>query len=201
MLEAIWWGVPISIILILAVMTWTTTHDLDPYVPIPAPGKTLQVQAVALPWKWLFIYPEQGIASVNLLVLPKDRQVHIFMTTDNVPMSSFIVPQLGSQIFAMAGMQTQLHLVPTSLGTFEGMNNQYNGDGFSDMRFDTKVVDEAELSRWYQEVKSGPKGLTAEAYKIVRQPTIGNKVETFSTVESDMFSTIIQSYQSLHHPV
>lgn len=200
MLESIWWGVPIAIIVILAVMTWTTTHSLDPYETIAAPGETLEVQVVALPWKWLFIYPKQDIASVNLLALPKDRQVEFFLTTDNVPMSAFMVPQLGSQIYAMAGMRTQLHLVATELGTFEGYNTQYNGAGFSTMRFDTKVLDETELNHWFQEVKSGLNGLTADAYSELRKPTIASPVQTFSSVTPGLFTTIIESYQSSHHP-
>lgn len=200
MLESIWWGVPISIILILGVMTWSTTHSLDPYEAIPANGETLEIQVVALPWKWLFIYPKQDIASVNLLELPKDRQVEFFLTTDNVPMSAFMVPQLGSQIYTMAGMRTQLHLVATELGTFEGYNTQYNGDGFDAMRFDTKVVDEAELNLWFQQVKSGSDSLTAAAYKEIRKPTMVSPVQTFSSVVPGLFTTIIESYQSSHHP-
>lgn len=200
MLESIWWGVPIAIILILGVMTWTTSHELDPYKPISAPGETLQVQVVALPWKWLFIYPQQNVASVNFLELPKNRQVEFYLTTDNVPMSSFFVPQLGSQIYTMAGMRTQLHLVATELGTYEGLNTQYNGGGFSDMRFTTKVVDEAELSQWFKAAKAAPEGLTAETYKQLRQPAANAPVQTYSHVEPGLFMTIIDSYQSPHHP-
>lgn len=201
MLESIWWGVPIAIIMILGVMTWTTTHELDPYNSIPAKGETLQVQVVSLPWKWLFIYPDQNIATVNFLEIPKDRQVEFFLTSDNEPMSSFFIPQLGSQIYTMAGMRTQLHLVATESGTFVGLNTQYDGEGFSDMQFETKVVDEAELNQWFQEVKSHEHGLTADVYQQLRQPSIGHAVQTFSSVTPDLFSTIIQSYQSSHHPM
>jgi len=200
LLESIWWGVPMAIILILGIMTWTTTHELDPYNKIDVPGKPLQINVVALPWKWLFIYPEQKIATVNHLVLEKGRQVEFLLTTDNVPMSAFFIPQIGSQIYTMAGMRTRLHLIPTHIGTFRGLNSQYNGDGFSDMYFDVNVVVKKDLDRWYRKIKSSKKTLSAKAYKKLRQASIADPVQTFSKVEPNLFTTIIQSYQSPTHP-
>ena len=200
LLESIWWGVPIAIILILAIMTWETSHSLDPYKKINAEAETLEIQVVALPWKWLFIYPKQNIATVNLLEIPLDRQVEFFLTTDNVPMSSFFVPQLGSQIYAMAGMRTRLHLLATHLGTFRGLNTQYNGGGFSDMYFDTKVVDDAEFDSWVASTRTTSSPLTSEVYHLLREPTVAQPVLSFADVTPDLFTTIIQSYGMSHHP-
>lgn len=199
LLESIWWGVPIAIILIMAIMTWETTHKLDPYNKIIDKGDTLEIQVVALPWKWLFIYPKENIATVNLLEIPKDRQVEFFLTNDNVPMSSFFVPQLGSQIYTMAGMRTRLYLLATHTGTFRGLNTQYNGDGFSDMHFDTRVVETAEFDSWVKATQTASSPLSSDIYQILRQPTIAAPVATYATVEPDLFKTIIQSYGMPHH--
>lgn len=201
MLESIWWGVPIAIIMILGIMTWETTHSLDPYKKIEnVPGEILPIQAVALPWKWLFIYPEQNIATVNYLKIPRGRQVEFFLTTDNVPMSSFFIPQLGSQIYTMAGMRTRLHLVATHMGSFRGLNSQYNGDGFSGMTFQTEVVDPQEFKDWAAQVYRGSPELSSATYQTVRQPTIANPVEYYANVAPGLFDTIIESYNAAHHP-
>lgn len=200
MLESIWWGVPIAIILILALMTWSLTHKLDPYKRIDVPGEVIEVQVIALPWKWLFIYPKENIATVNFLEIPKDRQVEFFFTNDNVPMSSFFIPQLGSQIYTMAAMRTRLYLVPTFEGTFTGLNSQYNGAGFSDMHFETKVVSEEEYKNWVQQSKNTPLKLTIDEYKQLRQPTMANAVQIFSETPAGLFQHTIDSYKAPHHP-
>lgn len=200
-LEAIWWGVPMAIILVMAIMTWTMTHRLDPYNPVAGQKQEpLQVSVVALPWKWLFIYPEQNIATVNYLRLPVNRAVEFHLTSDNVPMSAFFIPQLGSQIYTMAGMRTKLNLLATHKGTFEGLNSQYNGDGFSDMTFKVDVVEEKDMKSWFAKTKAAGKRLNAARYKQVRQKSIKHKPETFAGVEKDLFATILKSYQSPTHP-
>lgn len=194
LLETIWWGIPCVIIIVMGVMSWKATHKLDPYRPIDGHEIAYNVQVVALPWKWLFIYPEQGVASVNELVLPKNKQVAFKLTSDNVPMSGFFVPQLGSQIYTMAGMQTQLHLLATQTGTFRGINAQYNGVGFADMHFPVRVVEEADFLQWIQASQSLPDWLDLSRYEILRQPSIANKVEYFSHVVPRLFDNIIHSY-------
>lgn len=200
LLESIWWGVPIAIILIMAIMTWETTHKLDPYNKINAKGETLEIEVVALPWKWLFIYRKQNIATINLLEIPKDRQVEFFLTTDNVPMSSFFVPQLGSQIYAMAGMRTRLYLLATHTGTFRGLNTQYNGSGFSDMIFDTKVVENNEFESWVKTTRAASAALSDAVYQELRKPSIAHPVATYTNVTPDLFNAIIHSYGMSHHP-
>jgi cytochrome o ubiquinol oxidase subunit 2 len=203
-LEAIWWGVPCAIILILAIMTWKTSHELDPYRPIkPANEPTLLIQAVALPWKWLFIYPAQGVATVNELVLPVNQQVEFWITADNVPMSALFVPQLGSQIYAMAGMRTRLYLYANEVGEFEGMNTQYNGDGFSDMKFNTRVVEPAAMDAFFKMAKASKLTLNDATYQSLLQPSIANPPAYYSGADNKRFNAVIDLYMNTYgktHP-
>ena len=195
LLEAIWWGVPCAIIFVLGIMTWVMTHKLDPYRRIDVPGKPLLVQVVALPWKWLFIYLEQNIATVNHLEIAKGQQVEFWLTNDNVPMSVFFIPQLGSQIYTMAGMRTRLHLLALEDGTYTGLDSQFNGDGFSDMRFTVKVVEPDELQHWFAEVKRSKQSLTVPVYEKLIQPSVNESVHYYSAVIPKLFSKIIMKYK------
>lgn len=194
-LESLWWGIPCIIIVILATITWKKTHELDPYNKIMGiKGTPLLVQVIALPWKWLFIYPQQGIATVNYLEIPVGQQVEYWITVDNVPMSAFFIPQLGSQIYAMAGMRTRLHLVADETGVYEGLNTQLNGDGFSDMHFPVHVVQPAEMQRWVGEVKKSSYHLTNAAYKELLNPSVADKPKFFSGVTANLFNQVIMIY-------
>lgn len=132
--EAVVWTVPILIILFLAVLTWKTTHALEPSKPLVHDEKPITIEVVSMDWKWFFIYPEQGIATVNEIAFPANVPVH-FKVTSNSVMNSFFIPRLGSQIYAMAGMQTQLHLIADEAGTYDGISASYSGPGFSGMKF------------------------------------------------------------------
>jgi len=199
--ETLWWSIPCVIVLALAFISWHFTHKLDPYRTLNYPDKPVHVQVVSLPWKWLFIYPEYNIATVNNLVLPKDRQIAFSLSCDNVPMSSFIVPQLGSQIYTMAGMETKLHLIPTEIGSFRGLNAQWNGEGFSEMHFIVDVKEYDQFIDWTEQMQSMSNPLDANKYQQVRQPEIGVKPEYFSSVQPDLFHEIIHSYMmGLEHP-
>ena len=203
-LEVLWWGIPCVIILVLGIMTWKKTHELDPYRPIAGQGqKPMLIQVIALPWKWLFIYPQQNIATVNYLEIPLGQQVEYWITTDNVPMSAFFIPQLGSQIYAMAGMRTRLHLLANEAGIYDGLNTQFNGDGFSDMHFEVHVVEPQELQKWFAQVKKSPNGLTNLAYHQLLSPSIADKPKLFSGIQNDLFNKVIMTYMSsigLAHP-
>ena len=154
-LEVIVWAIPALIVLFLGGVAWVSSHELDPAKPI-AESKPLEVQVVSLDWKWLFIYPDQGIAAVNRLVVPAGRPVHFQLTSATV-MNSFFVPELGSQIYTMAGMRTQLNLQADKPGTYQGLSAQFSGDGFSDMRFDVEAVAEADFAKWVDDTKAqGP---------------------------------------------
>lgn len=195
-LEALWWGIPCAIILVLAILTWKKTYELDPYHKIAGQGneKPLLVQVIALPWKWLFIYPEENIATVNYLVVPTGRQVEYWITADNVPMSAFFVPQLGSQIYAMVGMRTRLHLISNQPGVYEGLNTQYNGNGFSDMHFPVHVVDSIAMQKWVDGVKQSTKQLNDASYSELLNPSEGNRPQFFAGIPQDLFNNVIMTY-------
>jgi len=201
LLESIWWAIPCVIILVLAVMTWKKTHELEPSLKLSGYGeKPFLVQAIALPWKWLFIYPEQHIATVNYLEIPVGREVEYSLTTDNVPMSGFFIPQLGSQIYTMAGMRTRLHLVANEVGIYEGLNTQFNGDGFSDMHFEVHVVEPSDMQKWVDEVKKSPNSLSDSSYEELLIPSDGDKPKLFGKVTSNIFDNVIHTYMSSMGP-
>lgn len=202
LLETLWWGIPCVIIIVLAIVTYKKTYELDPYSRIKGFSKPpLLVQAIALPWKWLFIYPELGIATVNYLVLPVDQQVEFWTTADNVPMSAIFIPQLGSQIYTMAGMRTRLHLVANNVGEYEGMNTQYNGGGFSDMHFPVHVVTEENMQQWIAKTKQSPEHLTEAAYRDLLKPAINAPEQSFSGVAANMFDSVIMVYMDTNGTV
>jgi len=203
-LESLWWGIPCVIVILLAIITWIKTHELDPYNPIPGhEGKPLLIQAIALPWKWLFIYPDQNIATVNYVVIPIGTQVEYWITADNVAMSALFIPQLGSQVYAMAGMRTRLHLVGNEIGVYEGMNTQFNGEGFSDMRFPVYVVSPQKMQAWVSQVQATSQPLDKAAYERLLMPTIGNKPTFYTGVEPNLFQQAIDAYMTTYgtiHP-
>ena len=196
-LEALWWGIPCVIIIILAVITWKKTYELDPYARIRGHDQTpMLIEVIALPWKWLFIYPEQNIATVNYVVMPVGQQVEYWFTNDNVAMSAFFIPQLGSQIYTMAGMRTRLHLVASVPGIYDGMNTQYNGEGFSDMHFSVQVMEPDKMQQWIEDVKKSPNHLTADVYTQLLNPSIGDKPQFFSDVSQSLFHNVMDVYMN-----
>jgi cytochrome o ubiquinol oxidase subunit II len=197
LLESIWWAIPCVIIFVLAVMTWKKSHELDPFKPIPGSNeKSMLVQVIALPWKWLFIYPEYNIATVNYLEIPVGQQVEYQLTTDNVPLSAFFIPQLGSQIYTTTGMRARLHLIASEKGVYDGFNTQFNGDGFSDMHFEVHVVEPGDMQHWIDDVKKSPNVLTDAVYSQLLNPSIGDKPTLFGNVTPGIFDQVIHTYMS-----
>lgn len=194
-IEAICWGVPLAIIITLATMTWISTHKLDPYKSIVIKGKkTLTIQVVALNWKWLFIYPKQGIATVNTLTIPTRTPVRFFITAD-APMNSIEIPQLAGQIYAMAAMRTQLHLTADHVGTYEGFSTNYSGDGFAGMKFKVHAVKPAQFNRWVGHVRrTAGKRLTLSTYRQLTKDSIRNKPAYYAHVKPGLFERIIDQY-------
>lgn len=202
LLESLWWGIPCVIIFILAILTWKKTHELDPYHKLSGfTQEPLVIEAIALPWKWLFIYPQQNIATVNYLVLPVGQPVEFWTTADNVPMSALMIPQLGSQIYTMAGMRTRLHLVANHPGRYEGLNTLFNGEGFSDMHFIVYAVDALGMQKWMNNMKHSPEHLTDETYHQLLQPTINHRPQFFSGVPTDLFQKVMHLYMYTLGPV
>lgn len=203
-IETLWWAIPCGIIFMLAIITWKKTYQLDPYNAIAGSRTTpMIVQAIALPWNWLFIYPEQGIATLNHLELPVHQQVEFWITADNSAMTALFIPQLGSQIYAMAGMRTRLHLSGNEVGVYEGMNTQYDGAGFSDMRFPTHMVTQVDFDQWVKQIKSTSNPLNEAAYQKLLTPTIGAPAQFYSSVIPNLFDNTIMLYHMTYgkyHP-
>jgi len=198
-LELVIWGAPLLIVIVLGLVTWIYTHKLDPYRPlerldanrpIPASAKPLIVQAVAMDWKWLFIYPEQGIATVNELVVPVDVPVRFKITATSV-MNAFYVPELAGMIYAMPSMETTLNAVQNKPVQSFGLSANYSGAGYSDMRFGYRGVAQADFDGWVQSVKAAGGTLDRANYLTLEKPSIKDPVRRFSGVDSDLFYRVL----------
>ena len=190
-IEAVVWLIPCIIIAALGVITWRSSHSLDLYRPLTSNVKPIRIDAVALDWKWLFIYPEQKVATVNEVAFPANVPVELHITSATV-MNAFFIPRLGSQIYAMAGMQTQLHLLASEPGTYQGLSSNYSGDGFSGMTF--KAI--AEPSRqgfdaWLAKVKASRETLGTGDYMRLARPSESNPVAYYSQIQPDLFADIV----------
>lgn len=193
LLEIFWWGIPTVIVLILGIIVWKKTHDLDPYRPLDVKAEKELVQVVALRWKWLFIYPKEGIATINDLYMPINKEIEFHITAD-APMSAFDIPQLGGQIYAMAGMRTKLHLYSSHEGTYDGLNTQLNGDGFSEMHFPAHVVSQKTFDSWVRRVKTKKKHLSTKTYAKLYDPEIAAPPVYYSTVTKGLFGKVMKQY-------
>lgn len=191
--ETIWWGIPIVLITILSVVTWTSTHDLDPHKPLASDVKPVTIQVVALDWKWLFIYPEQNIATVNLIQFPVNTPVNFEITAD-APMNSFWIPQLGGQIYAMAGMTTKLHLNATEVGDYKGSSANISGEGFSGMRFTARASSQADFDAWVKSVKNSSTKLDTTEYTKLIKPTTDHPVAYYASSADGLYDTILMKY-------
>ena len=193
-IDLVMWAVPIAIVTVLAILAWTRTHSLDPYKPIPSAEKPINIEAVSLDWKWLFIYPDQNIATVNQITFPVNVPLSFKLTSDTV-MTSFFIPQLGSQIYAMAGMQTRLHLLADKPGTYAGQNQQISGRGYADMHFKANAVSREEFQAWVQKIRQSKEKLDLDRYEQLAKPSVGyHPVTYFSAVKPDLFEYILRKF-------
>jgi cytochrome o ubiquinol oxidase subunit 2 len=198
-LELVIWGAPLLIIIALGLVTWISTHNLDPYRPlsrldagrpISADAKTLNVEVVALDWKWLFIYPDLGIATVNELAAPIDVPIHFKITAATV-MNSFFIPSLAGQIYAMPGMQTTLHAVINSPGEYSGFSSNYSGAGFSDMKFKFHGMTAENFDKWVQAAKSKTLVLDRKNYVQLEKPSQREPARHYGGVDADLFHAVV----------
>ncbi|MBS0848723.1 cytochrome o ubiquinol oxidase subunit II [Citrobacter sp. JGM124] len=198
--EAVVWTIPILIIIFLAVLTWKTTHSLEPSKPLDHDKKPITIEVIAMDWKWFFIYPEQGIATVNEIAFPANTPVE-FKITSNSVMNSFFIPRLGSQLYAMAGMQTKLHLIANDAGTYDGISASYSGHGFSGMKFKAIATPDNEgFEQWVAKVKQSPEVMNdMAAYEKLAAPSENNKVEYFSNVKPGLFVDVINKFMGHGH--
>ena len=190
-IEMITWSIPLMTIMLLGGVAWLGSHKLDPAEPLASHDPVLNVQVVSLDWKWLFIYPDQNIASVNHLVIPVGAPVHFTLTSASV-MNAFFVPQLGSMIYTMNGMATQLNLNADEPGTFLGMSSHFSGDGFADMEFNVQALPTEKFSAWVDETRNGGSAtLTSQTYAELAKQSMNIAPFTYSAVEPDLFHKIV----------
>jgi cytochrome o ubiquinol oxidase subunit 2 len=198
-LELMVWSGPLLIIIAIGAMTWIGTHQLDPYRsltrigagrPLAADTKPLEVEVVALNWKWLFFYPQYGIATVNELAAPVDMPIH-FKITSTETMNSFFIPSLAGQIYAMPGMQTALNAVINKPGDFDGFSSNFSGDGFTDMRFRFHGLSQQGFSQWVAKVRADGGGLDTQAFNQLNQPSRAEPVHYYAHFDADLYHRIL----------
>jgi len=198
-LEVVIWAVPLLIIICLGALTWVGTHVLDPFrplsriapgQPVPANVQPLDVEVVALDWKWLFIYPQYGIATVNEVAAPVNREIDFHITSATV-MNSFFIPALAGQIYAMAGMETQLHAVINQAGSYQGLSANYSGAGFSGMHFTFKGLSDNDFNSWVSSVKTAGGSLDRGTYQSLERPTENEPVHRYASVDNGLFHAIV----------
>lgn len=198
MIEIGIWFAPLAIVIALGFIVWDRTHQLDPYRPLAGAEPPLMVQAVALDWQWLFIYPEENVAAVNRLVFPAGRPLTIAITSDTV-MNSLSIPALGGQIYAMAGMETKLNLKADRPGVFRGRNTMFSGDGFAAQDFAAEATDDAGFDAFLAEARASGETLDDVGFETLAKPTVNGPARLFSGVEANLFRSIMASHGSMPH--
>ena len=189
-MEILTWGVPVLVVIALAVPTWQRSHTLDPYRPILGGTPPLEVQVIAMDWKWLFIYPSQGVASLNELVIPSGQPVHLSLTSATV-MQSLFIPRLSGQIYAMAGMRTQQYLQADAAGTFNGRNTQFNGDGFQQQAFATRAMSPHAFNDWLANTRRTGQALSCDRYMSLAHEQSTLPAENYRVVTPGLFSAVL----------
>ena len=189
-IEFVTWSIPALTVILLGGVIWISSHQLDPRAPIPGESAPLRVDVVALDWKWLFIYPDQGVAAVNQLVIPAGTPVQFRLTSATV-MNSFFVPQLGSQIYTMGGMTTHLNLLADQPGEFPGLSANFSGDGFSEMRFVVKSVPAGDFNTWVEQARGTGSALDEAGYAELAKPSKAVPPATYRSVDPKLFERII----------
>ncbi len=192
-LEALWWGIPLFIILVLAIITWVSTHNLDPYKSLKSDITPVKVQVVSLNWKWLFIYPELGVATVNYMNIPKNTPIDLTLTSD-APMNSFWVPALAGQVYTMSGMSTRLHLMADTVGTFNGSSTNISGDGYAGMSFKVYSMEESDFVSWARKAADSKDMLTAKTYAKLAENSVNNPEATYMLMAPTLYDDIVMKY-------
>jgi cytochrome o ubiquinol oxidase subunit 2 len=193
-LDLVVWLIPAAIVMGLGTLAWIETHKLDPFNPISAPRRPIVIDVVSLDWKWLFIYPDQQVATVNQLELPVNVPATFKITSATV-VTSFFIPQLGSQIYAMPGKESRLHLLADKPGTYIGQNQQFSGRGFADMNFKVKVATYRQFDTWIQQLKRSPNILDHTRFERLKKPGAAPATSAYSWVEHDLFSQIVRGFR------
>lgn len=200
-LQFLWWAIPGTLIMILSIINWRVTHQLDPYKAIASTNKPITIQVIALRWKWLFIYPEQNIATINFIEIPQNTPITFQLTAD-APMNSFWIPQLSGQMYAMAGMSTQLHLIANQLGEFKGSAAEINGKGFAGMDFTVRSATQTDFNYWLDSIQHSSSALTTDEYHKLAEPSTNNEPAYYSLADKNLYNKVINYYMgppSLYH--
>ena len=192
------WGLPTLVMLLLSAILVPVTRYLDPKKPVDNGTAPMTVQVIALQWKWVFLYPEQQIATVNSLTLPKDQPVTFELTADEAPMSSFWIPNLGGQLYAMTGHVNRLNLLPTEIGMYTGSSAEINGEGFAGMRFTTNVTSQQDFTKWVDGVRSHTKWLDESTYADLLKPSENVPPASYSTYAPDLYNKVVMTYMGAH---
>jgi cytochrome o ubiquinol oxidase subunit 2 len=191
------WAIPSFVMVIMACIMWTSTHKLDPHTPISA-MKPLTIEVVAMRWKWLFIYPDQNIATVNYVQIPTAMPVKFDLTADEAPMSSFWIPHLSGQLYAMTGHVNALNIRADIPGDYKGSSAEINGAGFADMKFTTRVGTQNEFDQWVQSVQSSNNDLNADAYADLLKPSESNSPKYYSNPQENLYAKVVEKYGGAH---
>jgi cytochrome o ubiquinol oxidase subunit 2 len=192
-IELIVWSIPLLTIILLGGVAWIGAHDLDPAKPLASDKPPLEIQGVSLDWKWLFIYPNQRVASVNQLVVPAGVPLHFSLTSASV-MNAFFIPQLGSMIYTMNGMTTQLNLQADAPGTFRGLSSHFSGDGFSDMHFEVQAKSPEEFAAWVEGTRNTGPSLDAASYAALARQSMNTSPFTFRAADPALFQQIVTQH-------
>lgn len=194
-IEIFWWAVPCIIILVLSIITWISTHKLDPFKPLKSNVKPISIQVVSLNWRWLFIYPKQNIATINYVAFPEKTPINFSVTSDG-GMNSFMIQRLGGQIYAMTGARTKIHLIADQTGVFNGRSVSFSGEGFAGMTFKAASMSKKDFNKWVHSVKTkkGSLSLTMSEYAKLVPNSEDHTVRYFKSVAGDLFRKIIMKY-------
>ena len=190
-IEFVTWSIPALMVLFLSGIAWIGSHDLDPPKALASASAPLEIDVVSLDWKWLFIYPQEQVATVNQVIVPVNVPVRFKLTSASV-MNSFFVPQLGSQIYTMAGMTTQVNLMASASGAYNGLSAQFSGAGFSDMRFEVRAVSREEYDAWLKTTREVSTPLDAVHYELLSRPSVANEPSVYGTVAAGLFDAIVK---------
>jgi cytochrome o ubiquinol oxidase subunit II len=193
LVETIWWLIPTALIAVLSMLAWTSSHQLDPYRPLASSQPSLTIQVVALDWKWLFLYPEQGVATVGYVEFPQNTPINFEITSD-APMNSFWIPQLAGQIYAMPGMSTELHLMATSTGSYYGESANISGAGFAGMHFTARATTAAGYAAWLAAAKHSSHYLNVSSYVQLARPSQNNPPATYALASANLYDAIVMKY-------
>jgi cytochrome o ubiquinol oxidase subunit 2 len=193
LVECIWWGLPFIIVTALSIITWISCVKLDPFKPLEHEKKPITIQVVALQWKWLFLYPEQGVASLGFVQFPEKTPVSFQITAD-APMNSFWIPDLGGQIYAMAGMDSRLHLIADEVGNYRGCSANLSGDGFAYMTFTAKSCSEEDFHKWVESTKTSSHVLDINEYNRLVAPTINDPETSYVLTRPDLYNQVLMKF-------